>query len=124
MRSSTFDADWIDTEGFSPVQYHICASDLTSDAWYTGRNLAFLKYVGGLFDTPAGEPPIPATYRRKLCGTLEGAMYQAKMAGLDVALTSLLGAGEGSGEWGTDSTQKSTCKRGLRQISPGTSGAP
>ncbi len=51
-------------------------------------------------------------------------MSQAEMAGHDVALTSLLGAGEGSGEWGTDATNKATCKRGLRQLSPGIPGAP
>ncbi len=34
------------------------------------------------------------------------------------------GAGEGSGEWGTDPTNNATCERGLRQFSPGISGAP
>ena len=49
------------------------------------------------------------------CATVEGAIQQEQwhkstapqeMVVRDVALTSPLGAGEGSGEWGTDATNK------------------
>ena len=55
MRCAASDAEYF--EGLSPAQYHITAGDLTSDEWYTGANLIFLKQIGALFDTP--DPRIP-----------------------------------------------------------------